>query len=151
MKIRARKNDDYLELELEGELDAQTGAELEEHCRRHQQEGALHFLLDVGGLSRVSGSGLRVLLGLSRGLPRSGGSLVIFGLDRRIEDVLEVSGLRASFEIASDRTAALERSREIQGPASAEGSPRGGRAEAGEKIDYAIRLLDSAEPTEESE
>lgn len=145
MKIRARQNDDTLELTLDGELDAQTSADLAERCRHHQQEGALHFLLDLSGLSRVSGSGLRVLLGLTRALPRAGGSLVIFGLDRKVDDALEVSGLRGSFEITADRTAAMERSREIQGPSSPGRSRAADPAQAEEKIDYAIRLLDSAD------
>ena len=147
MKIRARRNDDTLELDLEGELDAQTSAELEDRCRHEQQEGALHYLLDLGGLSRVSGSGLRVLLGLARSLPRSGGSLVLCGLERKVDEALEVSGLRASFEIASDRRSALQRSRELRAIVIA-GHPRPlAQAEADEKVDYAIRLLDSNEPT----
>ena len=94
MKLRVDKQDTALVLELEGELDVDGSAKLEERCLYEQQEGARHFVVSLGAVTRITGPGLRVLLGLARGLPRSGGSLVLCELDQRVEEALRVSGPR---------------------------------------------------------
>lgn len=139
MKFRTDKRDHALVLDLEGELDVEGSAELEERCRYEQQEGALHFVIALGGVSQMTGPGLRVLLGLARSLPRAGGSVVLCELERRIEEALQVSGLDGAFETAPDRAAALERSKELQS-ARRRKQPLS-RADAQERIDYAIELL----------
>jgi len=139
MKIRTDKQDTTLVLDLEGELDADGSAELEERCLYEQQEGSRHFVIGLGGVVSVTGPGLRVLLGLARSLPRSGGSLVLCELERKVVEALRVSGLDGAFEIAPDRAAALGRSKELWRTGS-HASPASG-AEAQEKIALAIELL----------
>jgi anti-anti-sigma factor len=143
MNICCEKHDRTLVLALEGELEADGGALLEERCLYELQEGTLHYVIDLGRLERVAGSGLRVLLRLARTLPRSGGSIVLCSLERGVQEALEVSGLAGSFELAADRDAALRRARELQltpGPRSTDE-----RADAAEKIELAIELLRSAD------
>jgi anti-anti-sigma factor len=141
MKLRTEKHGRALVLDLEGELDTEGSAELEERCLYEQQEGALHFVVGLSGLSRVTGTGLRVLLGLARSLPRSGGSLVLYGLAPGIQEALEVSGLGGVFEVTPDRASALARSKHLQ---SGSGRRRpASRAASEEKIAYAIELLGS--------
>jgi anti-anti-sigma factor len=142
MKFRAERLDQTVVLEVAGELDADGSAELEERFLFEQQEGAVHFVIALRELSGVSGPGLRVLLGFARALPRSGGSVVLCELDRRVEEALRVSGLDRSFDIAPDRAAALARSRERQVAGTHE---RGVAIAAGDenqaKIAFAIELL----------
>jgi anti-anti-sigma factor len=140
MKIASERHDDLTRvLRLEGDLDADGSAELDERCGYEQQEGGLHFVIDLGGVAKVGGSGLRVLLGLARTLAPMGGSLVLHGLDRGVEEALQVSGLRGVFELAPDRAAALQRSQQIQ---AGRGAARDeAQREAQEKIDLAIALL----------
>jgi anti-anti-sigma factor len=146
MKIETERHDTTRVLRLEGSLDADGSAELDQRCGYEQQEGGLHFVIDLGAVRRVSGSGLRVLLGLARTLAPMGGSLVLHGLDRAVAEALQVSGLAGVFEVAPDRAAALRRSQEIaagRGAAQDEAS-----REAQEKIDLAIALLGSSPPRE---
>ena len=142
MKLRTEKHGAALVVELEGELDADGSTELEQRCLYEEQEGARHFVVDLARLSRITGPGLRVLLGLARSLPRAGGSLVLCALERRIEEALEVSGLAGTFATAPDRAAALARSQELR----ATGSPPAAPSAAQEKIDYAIELLGASGP-----
>lgn len=144
MRFRTEKHDHALVLDLEGELDTDGAAELEERCLYEQQEGALHFVISLGGLSRITGPGLRVLLGLARSLPRTGGSLVLCDLDRKTEEALAVSGLHGAFDMAPDRASALGRSQQLQSARSQRPTMR--QPEAEEKIDYAIELLGSKNP-----
>ena len=144
MKIQTERHDPTRLLALEGELDPEGSAELEERCLYEQQEGGLHFVIDLGGITRITGPGLRVLLGLARTLPRAGGSLVLCTVEARIREALLVSGLEGSFELAPDRPSALARSLELQSTRSRLRPVS--REEAKEKIDFAIELLGSTEP-----
>ena len=139
MNLRTEKQGHTLVLHLEGELDTEGSAALEERCLYEQQEGALHFVIGLGGLGRITGPGLRVLLGLARSLPRSGGSLVLCELQRPIAEALQVSGLDGVFETAPDRAAALRRSQDLQ--SSGGRAPEASRTATEEKVDYAIELL----------
>jgi anti-sigma B factor antagonist len=144
MKIRTDKQDPTLVLDLEGELDAEGSAALEERCLYEQQEGVVHFVISLGSVERVTGPGLRVLLGLARSLPRSGGSLVLCKLEPKVLQALRVSGLDDAFEIAPDLASALGRSKQLLETGSRSQPVTG--AEAQEKIDYAIALLGSKDP-----
>jgi anti-anti-sigma factor len=141
MKLRVDKQDAALVLELEGELDVDGSAELEERCLYEQQEGARHFIVSLGAVTQITGPGLRVLLGLARSLPRSGGSLVLCELEQRVEEALRVSGLDGAFVTAASRAAALERSLEIQSTPRQE---QPASTEAQERIGLAIALLGSS-------
>jgi anti-sigma B factor antagonist len=144
MKLRVDKRDPAaVVLELEGDLDGEGSAALEERCLYEQQEGARHFVISLGAVTQMTGHGLRVLLGLARGLPRSGGSLVLCELDSRVDEALRVSGLHDAFVTAPDRAAALGRSRDLQSSGSRE-QPTS-RSEAQERIDFAIALLGSSQ------
>ncbi|HEX2464248.1 MAG TPA: STAS domain-containing protein [Thermoanaerobaculia bacterium] len=143
MKLRVDKQDAALVLALEGELDVDGSVELEERCLYEQQEGARHFVFSLSAVTQITGPGLRVLLGLARSLPRSGGSLVLCELEQRVEEALRVSGLDGAFVTAPSRAAALERSREIQSARREEQLANG--SEAQQRIDLAIALLGSAE------
>ena len=144
MKFRSEKIGQTLLLDLDGALDSEGSAPFEERCLYEQQEGSLHFVIALGAVQRISGPGLRVLVGLARSLPRSGGSLVLCELDRKIEEALQVSGLDGVFERRPDRAAALRRSQELQ--AAGNRPQRAGRAASEEKIAYAIELLGAGEP-----
>jgi anti-anti-sigma factor len=143
MKLRVDKQDAAaVLLELHGELDADGSVELEERCLYEEQEGARHFVVSLGAVTKISGPGLRVLLGLARGLPRSGGSLVLCELEPRVQEALRVSGLDGAFVTASNRAEAFARSREIQSAASQQPASR---SESQERIDLAISLLGSSQ------
>jgi anti-sigma B factor antagonist len=143
LKLRVDRRDDTLLVELDGELDTDGSAQLDERCLYEQQEGARHFVVSLAAVTRITGPGLRVLLGLARGLTRSGGSLVLCELEPRVEEALRLSGLDGAFVSAPDRASAFERSREIQSSASKEPSRA---SETQERIDLAISLLGSRPP-----
>jgi anti-anti-sigma factor len=143
MKLRTEKHGRTLVLELEGELDADGSTELGERCLYEQQEGARHFVIGLGAVGRVSGPGLRVLLGLARSLPRAGGSLVLCELEPAIQEALQVAGLVGVFETAPDRASALARSRQLQSASNR--PPAASRTAAEEKIGLAIELLGASD------
>jgi anti-anti-sigma factor len=144
MKIETQREGDTLVVDLAGELDAEGSAAFEERCLYEQQEGALHFIIELGAVERMTGPGLRVLLALARSLPRSGGSLVLCRVERRVEEALRVSGLATSFAMASDREAALALSKELRSTRGGSATPS--HSDLEEKIAYAISLLRSNQP-----
>jgi anti-anti-sigma factor len=144
MKLHSEKHGLTLVLDVEGELDGEGSAELEERCLYEQQEGAAHFVIGLRGVERVTGPGLRVLLGLARSLPRAGGTLVLCELGGTIQEALQVSGLDRVFDIAPDRLSALRRSKQLQVAAGAKKPAT--RAASEEKIAYAIELLGAEDP-----
>ena len=151
MKLRTERDGDIVVLDLQGELDAEGSTELEERCLYEQQEGARHLVIGLGGVGRITGPGLRVLLGLARSLPRAGGSLVLYALESAVEEALQVSGLAAAFETALDRASGLARSKQLQAmggrPRAVSGAAsEAKRAATEEKIDLAIELLGSSDP-----
>ena len=141
MKLHAERHGHTLVLGLEGELDAEGSSDLEQRCLFEQQEGVQHFVIALGGLERITGPGLRVLVGLARSLPRAGGSLVLCELRRSVEEALQVSALDRVFELAPDRAAAVRRSQALQS-----GTRPAARAAGEEKIAYAIELLGGKAP-----
>ena len=129
MKLRVEKHDTALVLELEGELDVDGSAELEERCLYEQQEGARHFVVSLGAVEPDHRPGpARPARPRPQPAPLRAAAWCSASSNARVEEALRVSGLDGAFVTAPNRAAALERSRELQStaPPDAAGEPRRG-------------------------
>ena len=138
MDIKSTRREGAVWLELVGDLEEATIGDLERHFRYHQQAGEAHFVASLEHVGQVDASGLRVLLGLARSLPRMGGSLVLYGVNERVRRGLQIAGLGRVFDEATDAGQAEALSLEHQGRLRS----RADQHDLAEKVELAIRLLD---------
>ena len=66
MRVRAEEDTDSTRVEVAGELDLSTAAELQEAVRRAIDEGRGQLLVDLGGVTFMDSAGLGALLGAAR-------------------------------------------------------------------------------------
>lgn len=65
-------------------------------------------VMDFSGLTYISSAGLRVLLKLNKDLAEIKKSLVLFGLNKFVEDVFKVSGFSRIFNVQKDKESAVQ-------------------------------------------
>jgi anti-anti-sigma factor len=85
---------------LVGEIDMATADDLREATTKLLQEPAERIVLDFGGVTFCDSQGLSVLIALHREVSATGGRLVLTNLGEFMQRLLEITGLRAQFEIA---------------------------------------------------
>lgn len=84
-------------LELVGELDLQTAPQVELHIREIAILRPRRLLIDLGAVSFMDSSGLRVLIEARQMLPDSGVQLTLRRGARQVERLFEVTGVNSGF------------------------------------------------------
>jgi anti-sigma B factor antagonist len=85
-----------------GRLDASTVSILERALLRVFTTGARVVVVDMGEVSYISSSGLRVLLTARRQARERSGDLVLCNLSASVRDVFDMVGFAVLFKIADD-------------------------------------------------
>lgn len=89
-------------LHVSGRLDASTVSILERALLRVFTLGARVVVVDMGEVSYISSSGLRVLLTARRQARERSGDLVLCNLSISVRDVFDMVGFAVLFKIADD-------------------------------------------------
>ncbi len=92
------RNNDHL-YALEGRYDALRAPELDGQLQRLLDSGADTILLDLGDVTYVSSSALRVLLLAHRQAANEGSEIVLTNIPQRVMRVLRMAGLDRVFGI----------------------------------------------------
>lgn len=71
-------------------------------------EGRLHAIVNLSGVTQVDTSGLKQLLGAHLAVNRRGARLLLANPTRRIRDLLAITRLNTLFEIFDTEAAAIE-------------------------------------------
>jgi anti-sigma B factor antagonist len=87
---------------VRGEVDLATSPELESIVQQAFAVGPQSVLLDLGGLTFIDSSGLRVLVALSNDARAREAKLVLRNVPRHAERVLHLTGLAEWFDRAPD-------------------------------------------------
>ena len=95
MKIDFNKNEDVLNISLDGRLDTITAPELEEFLKSNLA-GVTSVIIDCEKLEYVSSAGLRVLLALNK---KNKNCLSLVNVQELVMEVLEVTGFVNILEI----------------------------------------------------
>ena len=95
MKIDFNKNEDVLNISLDGRLDTITAPEFEEFLKPNLA-GVKSVVIDCGKLVYVSSAGLRVLLSLNKKIKNA---LSLVNVQEAVMEVLEVTGFVNILEI----------------------------------------------------
>jgi anti-anti-sigma factor len=86
-------------LQITGRLDASTVSILERAILRAFTLGARVIIIDMGEVTYISSSGLRVLLTARRQARERGGDLLLCSLSPNVRDVLDMVGFTVLFSI----------------------------------------------------
>ena len=100
-------------LALNGYLDAHTAPQFESAVQEELQAGRVRIIVDCAGLSYISSAGLGVFMSFIEELREAGGDIKICGLIPKVEQVFEILGFPALFDILPDRPAAVRRFVEV--------------------------------------
>ncbi|HWP67369.1 MAG TPA: ATPase, T2SS/T4P/T4SS family [Candidatus Limnocylindria bacterium] len=101
--------DGAVELVVRGRVYAPLVPELRRAFERRRDAGARHLVVDATALEQVDFAGIGLLADMLGDVWAAGGGMVIYGLDPRIERMLEITQLRSVMPTAADRTQALAR------------------------------------------
>ena len=88
-------------MQVSGRLDASTVSILERALLRAFSLGARVIVIDMGEVTYISSSGLRVLLTARRQARERGGDILLCSLSPNVRDVLDMVGFAALFSISS--------------------------------------------------
>jgi anti-sigma B factor antagonist len=94
-------------LALDGFLDAHTAPEFEKAIQDEIDAGHLQFIVDGTKLTYISSAGLGVFMGFIEELRERGGDIKICGLSPKVEQVFEILGFHALYDIVPDVPAAV--------------------------------------------
>jgi anti-anti-sigma factor len=99
LAIERDDSDEGLVLRLTGELDPHTAPILEEQIEEYDAGNRGRVVLDLGGITFVDSSGLRVLVVLDGRLRDDGRKLVIRAPSAAVSRVLKIAGLDDHLQI----------------------------------------------------
>lgn len=92
---------------LVGRLDSNTSPEVTRVLTERIAAGNARLVLDMSATQYLSSAGLRVLLVVAKQIARLNGRFVLHGLNARVRDVLDISGLLNELTICADRGEAV--------------------------------------------
>lgn len=96
-------------LALDGFLDAHTAPEFEKAIQSEIDQGHQQLIVDGSRLTYISSAGLGVFMGFIEELREQGGDIKICGLTPKVEQVFEILGFHALYDIVPDVPAAVQR------------------------------------------
>jgi len=96
-------------LALAGFLDAHTAPEFEKAIQSEIDGGHLQLIVDCAKLTYISSAGLGVFMGFIEELRERGGDIKICGLSPKVEQVFEILGFHALYDIVGDVPSAVQR------------------------------------------
>lgn len=100
----ALSGDGSVRIQVRGELDLSTSAELGEALEREIAAGR-SVLVDLSGVTFIDSTGLNTLIRAFRSSEANGAALMVSSdLPAQVSRVFEITGLAAVLPIASDRT-----------------------------------------------
>ena len=108
MEIRESKQDGVMVLGLIGRLDAESAQPLQIRFQKLMEAGESRFVIESGGLSYVSSSGMRLLLETARRL-EPGGRIVLCAVQEPVLRVFEIAGLTWLLGICDSFQEAVQR------------------------------------------
>ncbi len=99
--------DGIWEVNLAGRLDSATSLDFEKSLQNLFEKTGSHVVMNLSALLYISSAGLRVILIAAKSAKQTNGRLILFGLQPRIREIFEISGLLKILEIVDDRATAL--------------------------------------------
>lgn len=105
MDISLKKTDKYVDVVISGSLDAVTSPQAEAKLMP-EVNSATNMIIDFAAVSYISSAGLRVMLGIAKGMQAKGGQLILCTLPQQVRDVFDISGFTSIFKIVATKAEA---------------------------------------------
>jgi anti-sigma B factor antagonist len=96
-------------LSLEGHLDAHTAPEFERAIQAEIDAGRVRLLVDGSQLRYISSAGLGVFMSFIEEVRDKGGDIKICSLMPKVQQIFEILGFQAIYDLVDSRAAALQR------------------------------------------
>ena len=100
IELNVEKNGGQAVVSVVGEIDLTSAPRLDDEVTGLIEGATKDLVIELGGVSFMDSTGLRVLLKASKLLGSTGGTLTLRGPSEPVRRLLEVSGLHTHFEIA---------------------------------------------------
>jgi len=94
-------------LDLQGELDAHTAAELEAAIQKCQKDNRVHILINGANLMYISSAGLGVFMAYIEEVREHGGDIKIAALQPKVYNVFDLLGFPMLFDIVESEDDAV--------------------------------------------
>ena len=104
---------DIVVLSLEGYLDAHTAPEFERAIQAEIDAGRHRLLVDGAQLKYISSAGLGVFMSFIEELREKGGDLKICGLVPKVQQIFDILGFQAIYDMLDTRAAGIQRFAEV--------------------------------------
>ncbi len=108
MELTAKSEKSAVVVSIKGRVDATTAPELETYLSDQIDSGGNIIILNMTELDYISSAGLRVALLTAKKLKGQQGDLMLAGLQGPVQEVFEISGFTAIFNMFETEEAALE-------------------------------------------
>tara|TARA_Y100001935_G_C16903398_1_gene312819 strand:+ start:35 stop:349 length:315 start_codon:yes stop_codon:yes gene_type:complete len=93
--IKEQFRDNWVILQINGEIDMATGPELRQRIVQYVQEGHVHIVIDLTDVDFIDSTGLGVLIGGLKRTRSHGGDLQCIGLSESLKEMFKLTGLDA--------------------------------------------------------
>jgi anti-sigma B factor antagonist len=108
LKLETRQVGDVVVVDADGRITLGEGAILfRDKLAQLREKGDLKILLNLGGVSYLDSSGLGELVSGYNAILAEDGILKLMGLNRRLQDLLQITKLYTVFEVFEDEAEAL--------------------------------------------
>ncbi len=104
-----RSRDAVQLLDLQGELDAHTAAELEAALQKCQTDGRYHIVVNGEQLQYIASAGLGVFMAYIEDVREQGGDIKIAALQPKVYNVFDLLGFPMIFDILSTEDEAISK------------------------------------------
>jgi anti-sigma B factor antagonist len=96
-------------LSLEGYLDAHTAPEFERAIQAELDAGRVRLLVDGAQLRYISSAGLGVFMSFVEEVREKGGDIKICSLTPKIQQIFDILGFQAIYDMVESRAAGVQR------------------------------------------
>ena len=107
--VQQSPDGDVTVLSVEGYLDAHTAPEFERAVQAAIDAGRVRLIVDGAQLKYISSAGLGVFMSFIEDVRERGGDIKICGLQPKVQQVFEILGFQAIYDIVDSRAAAVKR------------------------------------------
>lgn len=109
MEIKVNKKGSVAVVRCIGTLDADTVAIFKKHTSDLFDEGTIRLVLDATNLTFIDSTGLGAIISIMRQVREKDGDIKIYGLNREVEQIFEITRLNKLFDVCKNETEACKK------------------------------------------
>ncbi len=99
MELNISKIGDVITVILQGRIDASVAPDIEQKLLSLISEGSCKLVADLSEVRFISSVGLRTLVAALKEAKRKGGDLRLAGMQRQVQEVLDMTGFSTIFKL----------------------------------------------------